>query len=146
MYQYGETGEVYGDMPLPIDKHDTLRHVGGNANGIKTHTNDKGMISMISNLRGLQAGSVSIIESNVEWQEYEWIENTYQTLRNTFGDARVEYSTSKTNQKLKAGISQVELSRLYLATGRIESSIQEAMPLDVAAGAMFHMRGKGLRG
>jgi hypothetical protein len=50
---------------------------------------------MSSNLWGLQAGSVSIIESNVEWQEYEWRENTYQTLRKIFGDARVEYSTSK---------------------------------------------------
>jgi hypothetical protein len=51
---------------------------------------------MSSILRGLQAGSVSIIESNVEWKEYEWKENTYQTLRKTFRDARVEYSTSKT--------------------------------------------------
>jgi hypothetical protein len=31
----------------------------------------------------------------VEWQKYEWRENTYQTLRKTFGDARVEFSTSK---------------------------------------------------
>jgi hypothetical protein len=51
---------------------------------------------MSSNLRGLQAGSASIIESNIEWQEYEWKENAYQTLQTTFGDARVEYSTSKT--------------------------------------------------
>jgi hypothetical protein len=96
MYQYGYTGEVYSDMPLPIDEHDTLRHMGGNANGIKPYANEKGMISMSSNLRGLQAGSASIIESNVEWQEYEWRENTYQTLRKKIGDARVEYSTSKT--------------------------------------------------
>jgi hypothetical protein len=97
MYQYGDTGKVYGDMPLPIDEHDTLRHMGGNANAIKTYAIGKGMISMSSNIRGLQSGSVSIIESNVEWQEYEWKENTYQTLRKTFGDARFEYSTSKTN-------------------------------------------------
>jgi hypothetical protein len=37
-----------------------------------------------------------LIESNVEWQEYEWRDKTYQTLRTTFGDAGVEYSTSKT--------------------------------------------------
>jgi hypothetical protein len=83
-------------MPLPIDEHDTLRHVGGNENGIKPYHNDKGMISMSSNLRGFQAGSVSIIKSNVEWQEYEWRENTCQTIRKTFGDAWVEYRTSKT--------------------------------------------------
>jgi hypothetical protein len=96
MYQYGDTGKVYGDIPLPIHEHDTSRHVGGNANGIKPYTKNKGMLSMSSNLRGLQAGSVSIIESKVECQEYEWRENTYQTLRKTFGDERVEYSTSKT--------------------------------------------------
>jgi hypothetical protein len=56
MYQYGDTGKVYGDIPLPIDEHDTLIHVGGNANGIKPYANDTGMISMSSNLRGLQAG------------------------------------------------------------------------------------------
>jgi hypothetical protein len=55
MYQYGDTGKVYGYMTLPINEHDTLRHVGGNANGIKPYANDKGMISMSSNLRGLQA-------------------------------------------------------------------------------------------
>jgi hypothetical protein len=70
--------------------------VGGNANGIKPYTNDKGMISMSSNLRGLQAEPVGIIESNVKWQEYEWRENTYQTLLKKFGDARVEYNTSNT--------------------------------------------------
>jgi hypothetical protein len=69
MYQYGDTGKLYGDMPMPIDEHDTLRHMGGNADGIKPYTNGNGMISMSSNLRGIQAGSVSIIESNVEWQE-----------------------------------------------------------------------------
>jgi hypothetical protein len=53
------------------------------------------MISMYSNLRGLQSGLVSIGETNVKWQKYEWRENTYQTLRKTFGDARVEFSTSK---------------------------------------------------
>jgi hypothetical protein len=50
---------------------------------------------MCGNLRGLQAGSVSIGETNVEWQKYEWRENTHQALRKMFGDARVEFSTSK---------------------------------------------------
>jgi hypothetical protein len=63
-------------MPPTIDEHAILRHVVGNANGIKSYPNDKRMISINSNLRGLQAGSVSIIKSNVEWQEYEWRDNT----------------------------------------------------------------------
>jgi hypothetical protein len=41
-------------------------------------------------------------------------------------------------QNLKAGTNQVEPSQLHLATGHTESSIQEAMPLDVAAGVMSH--------
>jgi hypothetical protein len=46
-------------------------------------------------------------------------------------------------QNLKAGINQVEPSQLHLATGRIELSIQETIPLDVVAGVMSHMRGSG---
>jgi hypothetical protein len=53
MYQYADTGKVYGDMPLPIDKHNTLKHVGGNANRIKPYASYKGMTSMSSNLGGL---------------------------------------------------------------------------------------------
>jgi hypothetical protein len=45
MYQYINTGKVYGYMPPPIDIHAILIHVGG-ANGIKLYPNDKGMISM----------------------------------------------------------------------------------------------------
>jgi hypothetical protein len=83
-------------MPPPIDEHAILRHVGGNANGIKPYPKDAGMISMSSSLRGLQAGSVSIGKTHVEWQKHEWRENTHQTLRKTFGDAIVDFSTSKT--------------------------------------------------
>jgi hypothetical protein len=95
MYQYTNSGKKYGGMPRPIDEYAILRHVEGIANGIKPYPKDAGMISMSSNLRGLQAGSVSIGETNVEWQKYEWRENTYQTLRKYFGDARVEFNTSK---------------------------------------------------
>jgi hypothetical protein len=71
MYQYRNTGKVYIDMPPPIEEHAILRHVGGGgSNEIKPYPNDKGMISMNSNLRGVQAGLVSIMESHVEWQEY----------------------------------------------------------------------------
>jgi hypothetical protein len=99
MYQYTNSGKVYGDMPPPIDERATLRHVGGNANGTRPYTKDAGMISMCSNLRGLQAGSVSIGYTSVEWQKCEWRGNTYQTLGQTFGDARVEFSTSKAKFK-----------------------------------------------
>jgi hypothetical protein len=95
MYQYTNSGKVYGDMPPPIDERATLRHVGRNTNGIRPYPKDAGMISLCSNLRGLHAGSVRIGEAHVEWQKYEWWENTYQTLRKTCGDAIVEFITSK---------------------------------------------------
>jgi hypothetical protein len=69
MYQYTNSGKVDGDMPQPIDERATLRHVGVNANKIRPYHKDAGMISMCSNLRGLQAGSVIIGETNVEWQK-----------------------------------------------------------------------------
>jgi hypothetical protein len=31
----------------------------------------------------------------VEWQKFEWRENTYQTLRRVFGDGILEFSTFK---------------------------------------------------
>jgi hypothetical protein len=71
MYQYTNSGKVYGDMPPPIYERATLRHVGGNANGSRPYPKDAGIISICSNLRGLQAGSVSSGETNVEWQKYE---------------------------------------------------------------------------
>jgi hypothetical protein len=77
-----------------IDEHAILRHIGGSANGIEPYPNDEGMRLMNSNLRGLQAGSISFVKTNVKWQRFEWRENTYQTLRKTFGEARVESSTS----------------------------------------------------
>jgi hypothetical protein len=95
MYQYTNSEKVYWDTPPRIDEHAALRHVGGNANGIRPYPKDTGMISMCSSLRGLQAGSVSIGETNMEWHKYEWRQNIYQTLRKQFGDTIVEFSTSK---------------------------------------------------
>jgi hypothetical protein len=43
-----------------------LWHVGGNVNGMIPINNDKGMTAMAGNLEGLQAGSLSMIETNVE--------------------------------------------------------------------------------
>jgi hypothetical protein len=65
-YQYNSSGKVFGDIPPPIDEHAILRNVEGNANGIKPYPNDEGMISMSSNLRELQDGSVGIVKINVE--------------------------------------------------------------------------------
>jgi hypothetical protein len=51
----------YSDKPMPIDEKCILWHVGGNVNGMIPINNDKGMTAMAGNLRGLQAGSLSMI-------------------------------------------------------------------------------------
>jgi hypothetical protein len=75
----------YGDRPMPIDEKCILRHVGGNVNGMIPINNDKGMTAMSGNLRGLQAGSIGMIETNVEWKHFKYRETTNQLLKKTFG-------------------------------------------------------------
>jgi hypothetical protein len=84
----------YDDRPMPIDEKCILRHVGGNVNGMIPINNDKGMTAMAGNLKGLQAGSLSMIETNVEWKNFQYRETTNQLLKKTFGGARVEFCTS----------------------------------------------------
>jgi hypothetical protein len=45
-------------------------------------------------LKGLQAGSLSMIETNVEWKHFQYREATNQLPREKFGGARVELCTS----------------------------------------------------
>jgi hypothetical protein len=51
----------YGDRRMPIDEKCILRNVGGNVNGMIPIKKDKGMTDMAGNLKGLQAGSLSMI-------------------------------------------------------------------------------------
>jgi hypothetical protein len=71
----------YGDMPMPIDEKCILWHVGGNLNGMISINNDKGIPAMAGNLKELQAGSVSMIETNVKWKDIKYRETTNQLLR-----------------------------------------------------------------
>jgi hypothetical protein len=84
----------YGDRPMPIDEKCILRHVGGNVNGMIPINNDKGMTAMTGNLRGLQAASLRMIETDVEWKHFQYRETTNRLLKKTFGGARVEFCTS----------------------------------------------------
>jgi hypothetical protein len=45
-------------------------------------------------LRRLQAGGISLIETNVEWKKYDYRANTENLLRKTFGSTNIAYSTS----------------------------------------------------
>jgi hypothetical protein len=42
----------------------------------------------------LQAGGISLIETNVEWKKYDYRANTEKLLHKTFGSTRIAYSTS----------------------------------------------------
>jgi hypothetical protein len=56
---------------MPIDKKCILWHMGV-VNGMIPINNDKGMTAMAGNLKGLQAVSVSIIETNVKWKHFQY--------------------------------------------------------------------------
>jgi hypothetical protein len=45
-------------------------------------------------LRRLQAGGISLIETNVEWKKYDYRANTEKLLCKTFGSTKIAYSTS----------------------------------------------------
>jgi hypothetical protein len=45
-------------------------------------------------LRKLQAGGISLIETNIELKKYDYRENTEKLLRKTFGSRRIAYITS----------------------------------------------------
>jgi hypothetical protein len=84
----------YGDRPMQIDEKCILRHVDGKVNGMIPINNDKWMTAMAGHLKGLQAGSLSMIETNVEWKHSKYRETKNQLLRKTFRGARVELCTS----------------------------------------------------
>jgi hypothetical protein len=56
---------------MPIDEKCILQHVGGNVNGMIPINNDKGMTAISGNSKGLQVGSLSMIETNVEWKHFQ---------------------------------------------------------------------------
>jgi hypothetical protein len=70
------------------------RHFGGNINGLKPFGEHPDLISGLKNLRKLQAGGISLIETNVEWEKYDYRANTEKLLRKSFGSTRIAYSTS----------------------------------------------------
>jgi hypothetical protein len=79
---------------MPIDKKCILRHTGGNVNGMISINNDKGMTTMAENLKGLQAGSLILIEINAEWKHFQYRETANQLLGKKIVGARVEFCTS----------------------------------------------------
>jgi hypothetical protein len=55
----------------------------------------KEAIPIVERLRNLQAGGILLNETKVEWHKWEHRDNAQKILRNTFGSANVEFSTTK---------------------------------------------------
>jgi hypothetical protein len=71
------------------------------------------LISALKNFIKFQAGGISLIETNVEWEKYDYRANTEKLLRKTFGSTRISYSTSD---------EQVEESH-YKTGGTVTSAV-----------------------
>jgi hypothetical protein len=93
-YKFENGKTVWGNIPKAINERSIYRHYGGNINGLKLFGEHPDLISGLKNLRKLQSGGISLIETNVEWKKYDYRANTEKLLRKTFGSTRIAYSTS----------------------------------------------------
>jgi hypothetical protein len=55
-----------GNSPKAINESSIYQHYGGNINGLKPFGEQPDLISGLKNLIKLQAGGISLIETNVE--------------------------------------------------------------------------------
>jgi hypothetical protein len=62
-------------------------------NGLRPFVDLASLITVTERLRALQAESVSLSETNVEWHKYELRENMQKLFTKAFGAARLEYFT-----------------------------------------------------
>jgi hypothetical protein len=93
-YKFENGKTVWGNSPKAINERSIYRHYGGNINGLKPFGEHPDLISGLKSLRRLQAGGISLIETNVEWKKYDYRANTEKLLRKTFGLTKIAYSTS----------------------------------------------------
>jgi hypothetical protein len=93
-YKFENGKTVWGNSPEAINERSIYRHYGGNINGLKPFGEHPDLISGLKNLIRLQAGGVSLIETNVEWKQYDYRANTEKLLRKTFGSTKIAYITS----------------------------------------------------
>jgi hypothetical protein len=92
---YNESAHSCINKPAPINEDDKFRLVCDNVNGIKPYEDLAEFILIVERLKLLQAGSVLLNETNTEWHRWEHCKNAQKILRNTFGGALVDFSTSK---------------------------------------------------
>jgi hypothetical protein len=65
-YKFENGKTVWGSNPEAIDERSIYRHYGVNINGMKPFGEHPDLISSLKNLITLQAGGVSLIETNAE--------------------------------------------------------------------------------
>jgi hypothetical protein len=64
---YNESAQSWINASVPINEDETFRLVGGNANGIKPYGDLAEFIPIVERLKSLQAGSVLLNKTKVEW-------------------------------------------------------------------------------
>jgi hypothetical protein len=75
-YKFENGKTVWGNSPEANNERSIYRHYSGNINGLKAFGEHPDLISGLKNLRRLQAGGISLIETNVEWKTYDYRANT----------------------------------------------------------------------
>jgi hypothetical protein len=93
-YKFTNGKTFWSNIPEATNKRSTYQHYGSNINGLKPFGEHPDMISGLKKMRKLQAGGISLIETNVKWKKHDYRANTEKLLRKTFGDTRIAYSTS----------------------------------------------------
>jgi hypothetical protein len=68
-YKFENGKTVWGNIPEAIKERSIYRHYGGKINGLKPFGEHPDLISGLKNLTRLQAGGISLIETNVEWKK-----------------------------------------------------------------------------
>jgi hypothetical protein len=92
-YKFTNGKTVWGKSPEAIDERSTYQHYSGNIKGVKPFGEHPDMISGLKKVRKLQAGGISLIETNVEWKKHDYRANTEKLLRKTISATRISYST-----------------------------------------------------
>jgi hypothetical protein len=85
---------VWGNSSEAINERSIYRHYGGNINGLKPFGEHPDLISGLKKLEKTTGEGISLIETNVEWKNYDYQTNTEKLLRKTCGSTKSVYSTS----------------------------------------------------
>jgi hypothetical protein len=67
-YKFTNGKKVWGNIPEALNERSTYQHYGGTIHGLKPFDEHPDMISGFKKLRKLQAGGISLIETNIEWK------------------------------------------------------------------------------